>query len=290
MLSPLLFVLYLNSYIELCNESGCQGVFIDEYFTNLMMLLYADDIAQVSDLVGRLQHQINTLQKICNLSGMKINKDKTQIVVFRNGGPLRANEKWFYNGNEIKMVTYYKYLGLFYSSRLNWSYAVKNLCIQSQKSVNMLKRLIGRCQSLPMNIIFEIFDTTILPVLSYASEIWGYKKYDEIEKVQLRFCKYLLGVGNNTTGHAVLGEVGRYPIFITTYTKCIKYWIKLIEMENGCLAKSSYLMLLTQCENCRENWVSYVKDILFRYGFGVTFVNQGVGDTQIVYTHFLTEN
>ena len=137
----------------------------------------------------------------------------------------------------------------------DWSDAVKNL------SVNMLKRLIGRCQSLPMNIICEIFDTTILPVLLYASEIWGYKKYDEIEKIHLRFCKYLLGVVKNTTGHAVLGVVGRYPIFITNYTKCIRYWIKLIEIENGCLAKSSYLMLVTQCENGRVNWVTYVLKI-----------------------------
>ena len=35
--------------------------------------------------------------------------------------------------------------------------------------------------------------------------------------------------------------------------------------------QSSYLMLLTQWENCKVNWVSYVKDILVRYGFGVNF-------------------
>ena len=54
MLSPLSFVTYLNMYIEMNYENGSQGVYLDEYFYNLFMLLYADDIAQFSDLVWRL--------------------------------------------------------------------------------------------------------------------------------------------------------------------------------------------------------------------------------------------
>jgi hypothetical protein len=37
--------------------------------------------------------------------------DKTKIVVFRNGGKIRENEKWFYNGKEIEVVDQFKYLG-----------------------------------------------------------------------------------------------------------------------------------------------------------------------------------
>ena len=279
MLSPLLFVIYLNTYIELCQDHNCQGVFIDEFFSNLFMLLYADDIAQVSDTVGRLQHQINILQYFCKISGMKVNENKTQIVVFRNGGPLRQNEKWYINDKEIQTVTYYKYLGLFYSSRLSWSYGVKSLSLQSQKSVNMLKCLITRCHGLPQDIIFEIFDTTIVPIICYASEIWGYKRYDVIENVQLRFCKYLLGLNTNAAGLTVLGELGWYPIFVTTYYKCVKYWLKLVQFENGSLAKSSYNMLYSLSESGKTNWVTNIKTILFKYGFGHAYLNQGVGNS-----------
>ena len=83
-------------------------------------------------MVGRLQHQINILECFCNMSGKKVNENKTQFIVFRNGGPLRSNEKCVFNGKEIKTVTYYKYLGLFYTPRLNWSYGTKVLCVQSQ--------------------------------------------------------------------------------------------------------------------------------------------------------------
>ena len=47
-------------------------------------------------------------------------------------------------------------------------------------------------------------------------------------------------------------------------------------MENGCLPKSAYNMLYNLCESGKKDLVSMIKDILFRYGFGVTFVNKGV--------------
>ena len=64
---------------------------------------------------------------------MQVNTEKSQIIVFRNNGILRNNEKWYLNGSELKTVTYYKYLGIFYSSRLNWSYGVNTLYIKSQR-------------------------------------------------------------------------------------------------------------------------------------------------------------
>ena len=48
---------------------------------------------------------------------MKVNLDKTKIVVFRNGGSCRQNEQWFYEGKEIERVSSYKYLGISLSSR-----------------------------------------------------------------------------------------------------------------------------------------------------------------------------
>ena len=89
-------------------------------------------------------------------------------------------KKWFYNGNEIKMVTYYIYLGLFFTFKTILVVCCKEFMYTITEIIHMLKRLIGRCQCLPINIIFEIFNKTILPVLSHASEIWGYKKYDDI--------------------------------------------------------------------------------------------------------------
>ena len=135
MLSPLMFVLYLNQFIEMCNVNGCQGVFNDEEFPNVFLLLYADDMIQCADMVNRLQQQLNVLSEYCNLSCMKVNLKKTKIMVFRRGGIVKQNETWYYNNEKIDIVTYYKYLGLIVSSRLNWSKATQTLATQSEKSL-----------------------------------------------------------------------------------------------------------------------------------------------------------
>ena len=44
-----IILLYLNKYIEMHYENESKGLYIDEYFSNLFMLLYADDIAQFSE-------------------------------------------------------------------------------------------------------------------------------------------------------------------------------------------------------------------------------------------------
>ena len=71
---------------------------------------------------------------------------------------------------------------------------------------------------------FKIFDSKIKSVLLYSSEIWGLHILDSIERVHLMACKMYLGVPSRTSNKMVYGELGRYPLFIASYVRCIKYW------------------------------------------------------------------
>jgi hypothetical protein len=51
---------------------------------------------------------------------MKINLDKTKIIVFRNGGIVKQTEKWTYCGDTIDIVPFYKYLGVYFTPKLLW--------------------------------------------------------------------------------------------------------------------------------------------------------------------------
>ena len=41
---------------------------------------------------------------------MTVSLNKTEIIVFRNGGPLRSYESWTLNGIPVKTTSEYKYL------------------------------------------------------------------------------------------------------------------------------------------------------------------------------------
>lgn len=96
----------------------------------------------------------------------------------------------------------------------------------------------------------QIFDTMILSILSYNSEIWGmYSKQDfkiwdnsPIEKIHLKFCKRYLEVNNKASNVACRAELGRYPILIAINQKIMKYFVYLNNKENDSIVKQSFLM------------------------------------------------
>ena len=278
MISPLLFILFINKLVVDLEEKGGQGIFISEECQNLLVLLFADDVLDLADTVGRLQRQISILEEYCDQSCMKINLTKTKIMVFRNGGFLRKNEKWFFKHEKIECVSYYKYLGLIISSRLSWSVATKTLASQAQKVIAMLQCFQYKYGKLPLSSIFHIFDRMIAPILLYGSEIWGYSYVDVIEKVHIRFCKHWLGIPKGSSDVAALGECGRYPLFVKYNLRCISYWCKILQMESHRYPKQCYNMLVELDNAGRCNWATHVKSLLFKFGFGVVWLSQEVGN------------
>ena len=139
-LSTILFILFINDLIGELNNSGIKGIQISSNDPDVLTILYADDMANVGDTVRALQAQIDIIARFCARTNMKINLQKTKVIVFRNGGILRYYEKWYFNGAAIETVSAYKYMGLFITPKLIWSYAKHNLAVQARKSIiSMLK-------------------------------------------------------------------------------------------------------------------------------------------------------
>ena len=109
-----------------------------------------------------------------------------------------------------------------------------------------------------------MYDTFAKSVTEYGSEIWTLgREFQDIESVQLRFIKMLLGVKSSTTNVATYAETARYPMYINFQLKIVKFYIRLIQMCNDCIVKKVFLELLkldhlglTTC-----NWVSSVKQM-----------------------------
>ena len=110
-LSPQIFLVFIDNLYRKLELEGGQRVFINQFFPNLCALMFADDISALSSTCNLRQKQLNALETFCNTTGMKVNFNKTKIIVFRNGGPLRQYEKWFYNGDLVETVSFYRYLG-----------------------------------------------------------------------------------------------------------------------------------------------------------------------------------
>lgn len=285
-LSPLLFVLFLNQFITQLKEKNLPGIQISQEFPSIQALFYADDLSQLGDTVNRLQIQLNELSSFCTNWGMQVNINKTKIMVFRRGGVVRKVEKWYYKGEPLEIVTYFKYMGLLYSNRLIWSAAKRNLAQQATKAMSVLMSFIKRQRTLEIKSCLSLFDRMVIPIITYGAEIWGFDMSQQIEQVQFRFCRFLLGLPSKTTSLSVLGELGRLPLYTVYILKCIKYWSKLIHMQDSRLPRSCYNMLLELDISGRTTWATHVKEILYKYGFGHIWINQGAGDHDLFIREF----
>ena len=54
----------------------------------MLLLLFADDMTSLATSIDELQNQLDTILTHCEKWGIKVNVDKTKIVVFRKRGGL----------------------------------------------------------------------------------------------------------------------------------------------------------------------------------------------------------
>ena len=97
LLSPELFNLFIKELERMLKLSEFRGVHIWEA-TEVLLLMYADDIVLVGETSIQLQRKINILETFCRKYGMTVNLDKTKVMVFRNEGKTAKRESFYHLG------------------------------------------------------------------------------------------------------------------------------------------------------------------------------------------------
>jgi len=275
--SPLLFSFFVN---DLERNLSDQYIGINVVNVLIKLLMFADDMAIFSTTIKGLQEGIDNLSEYCTKWGLTVNILKTKIVIFRKGGKIGAKEKWNFKGMILEVVPSFKYLGCVLSSSGSYTNCIASLISSARRALFSLKRYINLYSETLPSIQLQLFSSKISPILSYGSEVWGLRKADPIDTFHLAFLKSILGVKASTPNCFVYGELGVFPLIIDRKMRVIKYWLKIIrELEND---KSYVQKVYKELINIhilfpnQVTWVSQVKNMLERYGFGYVWRNQMV--------------
>jgi hypothetical protein len=276
MMSPILFSLFINQVATYLDENGIHGIQLLPGLVEIFLLLFADDIVLLSNTARGLQNQIDMLDKICRDLFLNINKDKTKVMVFRKGGFLGKHENWKLDGNVLEVVNEYNYLGFCFTTKMSFAKGTSALSAKGKRACfGCIKGLI-QLPSMTKGCFFHIFDTQVQPVLLYASEIWGLSRLDNIEKIHTMAIKRFLNVPAKVPNKFVYGETARYPLFINSVMKCIRYWLRILKLDETRLPKQAYRMLVNMDNNGKKCWVSGLRQKLFELGLGYAWLQQGV--------------
>ena len=277
--SPILFSLFINELTIEVIENGRHGAHFTNDALEIFILLLADDVVLMSETVIGLQTQLNSLLRAANSLQIKVNMSKSSIIVFRKGGYLGRRERWTYNGILMPVVNVYKYLGLYFSTKLSFTVGCKDIASRGKRALICIMQKLSVLENKSFGLFVKLFDSQVQPIIQYGAEIWGlYDAAMFCEHVHLFALKRFLGVSVKTPNDLVYGELDRYPIYLNSVLRCIKYWLKLTQMDNTRLPRKAYNMLYDLDARGKTNWVSKVRSKLSVLGFGIVWFQQGVGN------------
>jgi hypothetical protein len=94
-----------------------------------------------------------------------------------------------------------------------------------------------------------------------------------LQNLLVRYLKYVLGVKTSTCTPAVLGELGRYPMYVNQHVRLIKYWIRLVQMDNSRLVKKAF-NVLHHLNDCGFNtWATKIQNLLESHDLSYYWLN-----------------
>ena len=145
----------------------------------MYVLLYADETIILAESPNELQKALDALFDYCKIWDLKVNTEKTNIVIFSRG-KIRVYPTFKFGEENIQVVEDYTYLGTIMNFNARYSKAIHKQVTQSNRALFSSRSKQAKFQ-LPLDILFNLFDTLIIPILLYGSEIWGYEKLAEID-------------------------------------------------------------------------------------------------------------
>ena len=91
------------------------------------------------------------------------------------------------------------------------------------------------------------------------------------EKSHMKFCKFSLGVGKRSSNLAVIGEIGRYPLFIEIIISMFSYLSRISNSKDILLCEALSVSKLLYDQNMKS-WYSTILSLLKYLKLDLRFV------------------
>lgn len=292
-ISPTIFNVFVNDIPEHLSgaDSPTLGTTIQ---TQLPCLLYADDLVILSTSKTGLQTKLNSFNKYCSEWGLTVNKSKTKIMIFSKHKP-KVPVLFYFNDNLLETTNTYKYLGVVFNCEGSFLSAQDHLHKQANKAAHEVRRTVFK-QDIAPEITMKLYDSLVVPVATYASEVWlpyispmveangacekifdvGTKGQLNFEAQQIKFIKAVLGVNKKAMNLPALGELGRFPISMKIVSQMIGYWSHVTESDSDSHLKKAYEEQIYTS----ATWTTWVKNIMYSLGLGHVWENQSTFSPQ----------
>ena len=161
-LGPLLFLIYVNDIPHSSNL--------------LSFVLFADDTniflshPDIDTLINTFNREINHVTNWFKANKLSLNVKKTNYIHFTNKSNKKPKLNVKIDNIIINPTENTTFLGVVLDRHLSWKSHIDKITKQISKGIGVINRLKHR---VPLNILFTLYNTLILPYASYSNIAWA---------------------------------------------------------------------------------------------------------------------
>ena len=228
-IAPIRFSIYINDLAVAMAEN-------QKYkSTQFSIGLFADDTAfwrtgvSLPNLIKAIQIDLHNLEKWSETWGIKLSKEKTLSILFRNKktGHIPLNLT-LYN-SPLTQVKKVKFLGVIFDQALTFRSHIDYIVDRCKGGLNLLRVLCGTNWGADRKMLLAIYNAYVVSILQYGAPAFCCAKPETLARlnvVQSKALKTIAGTYICTPTDSIQTELGVMPISLTRTKLCFKYWIK----------------------------------------------------------------
>lgn len=271
--SPLLFSLYISDIDDIfkaLEANGVRGININ-HKTVMHVLAYADDMVILADSPTQLQKKLDALHEYCSINGLTVNVSKTKILIFHHQHKSTLSGTTFlYGKNEVEVVMAFTYLGVTFCTCGGFHAHVNAVKVKCAAATKTLLQVIDRSRTSCWSSMMRLKEAMLLSIPLYASEVWGFREIDEVEKIQLTFMKRLLHLPKTVPGYMLRMETGTRHISHCVLRRSLAWRQKVLQHDSNrltyvCLSELAKLSD-AQTKISSSNWVTKIHSEIKKLG------------------------
>jgi len=150
-------------------------------------LLYADDTAITTTKRQHLQRKINALDRYFEEHGLRVNLDRTNVVIFRKGGRVAKLDVFYFKGKRISIVNTYTYLGVTFASSGLFARQPIIAKTKARNACARVKSILSKSRTCSFDTNIKLYESLVKSVLLYGAEIWGLRYTNKLKALQSVF-------------------------------------------------------------------------------------------------------
>ena len=227
-LSPTLFNIFANDLIHDVTNLN-KGISVGDH--NISILLYADDIAVLSENEENLQNVLDVIYNWSHRNMIKFNEKKSNVVHFRKKGKEKSNFRFSLGEQYIETIGEYKYLGLILNEYHDYNITAKILADSANRALGSVINKYRSNLGLGYHTYSKLYTSGICPILDYCSETWGFKNIQSIDAIQNKAQRIFMGVHRFAPLAAINGDMGWTQSQIRRHVSMFRFWNRLMTMD-----------------------------------------------------------